>query len=1763
LKNKKESARSSQLTGGEGFTYEDVIAAYFLAALFREEAALAQPGLVTRVAVQQDRQGEPMDDVVVDSDFAAERYRLSLQVKRSVTVSANNADFQNIITKAVETRAKPEFRPGLDRYGFVARAVGDDRLQSLQRIIERAKASTTGAEFDARFRPGGESSKDDIALRNELAGLIKPAEAEADFYRDFVAHRLDGFEPGGDRFADLCNRLAAMSANADGPGLTEILCRQVRLGEGTAKVWTRPSLIADLRTLHPLTVAPTYADDTRILQEAARHAIADIRSDIGGVEIARDRLLETAERAVASHVFSNISGLPGCGKSVVLKRYAERAMAAGPILFLKSDRLQGTSWRTYANALGLRHQHEVEILVELGAGETAIVFIDGIDRIKQEERGIVTDLLRAIETENALSHWRILVTSRDQGLEVLRSWIPSSLYAGTGVGNVAVDRLDDREAETLAVLRQELRVLLFGAPGVQEIARRPFFAAVLADQAAAMGLDTNAPPQTESELIEAWWAAGGYNVPRDAADRRQRAMLDLAETGAPSLGKDIRARRLKGETIAELENLRRDKIIDAPITGTAYKFSHDIFFEWVFFRLLIDRGDEWPDALIAAGEPPLLARIVSLHSQYVFEGGGTWSAGFDPLAALPLRPQWRRAWLLGPSASSHFQRQQAIFENVLLADDGALLKKFLVWFQAERTIPNPVILQNPAANFEGSIIVRAADQWGWPSDPASWARVLTWVLACHDQFPPEARPLAVELFAVWQNMFADLPNPISERIVNLSDVWLTELEGDGKQATPWDDFRRDTAGEIATALRRLILRAARAYPGPAERVIDRAIGLERRGTLFELIMGFAPTLAEVCPQKLAQLVLAEVIEPLPKEEQEAECRSREQAFARHAAIRAKPEAERTEREKQALSGMFIPIGMKTYGFDDTGIDNMHGFFYPPSPAHEPFASLFRHAPDVARELVRTLSNRATTAWLQIHEINAPRYGTPLPLNIDLPWGVQRFWGNQRTYAWYYEGVTPQPLAAAFLSMAHWAHKSLEAGRDIDELIREVVEGHDNVAALGLAVSLAIEKHERSPALLSLIGSQRLWWHDSQRQIAESARDIHLFGLDPRQRMTAVQKEADAYLKARQYRQRSLKDLSYLFALSNDDNEKTRFREALQRFPAELPYDYEEQKTNDGTTADFAERAAAWAKFWNPDNYALERVTDQPNLVALTYRDPEPPSTEAEKRQKESADNLRDFSVVAWAMKSFQHDEIQQNISLAQAIRFAQSRDTPRLFETVAEAGTGLTQTAVVAAAAVAVRFCEDAAERDWGWSVMERVDGITDPEGRDRFGNNPYDPRAFYIAILKRDLAGGTPRADTAARLLTLAGNSIWQIAQTAMMALLDVSAAPTDLVWNAAVLASELCISHRMSNERGLPDRSRQDAHLAAATARALARLHAPGEPRASLFEPPAAWLKVQTSARRRRQSEEWTRPDPDFEPYYAKDLIRYFPVETWATSAADREALLRYADDLVRWTVDRVFPQWEDRRDRERHAAHYIEWLSALADFVARVAMLVPDGFGRFIEPFARHKDDDAIRFVSDITGAVTTRYVYDAPVLREEALTLLGACMDRMLTEHTFDPDSYRAGEINTRDLHPMVISFLLVSVRNAPGAARFANGDWTDLPRLMLLIDKLMMAAGWSAGVMDEYLGLCERAASNFPVEAFERHVAHSMDARGFRQQAWNSSGTFAGVSGAVQHLAEAHHPLTQEQARRLLLLLDRLVDMGDRRAAALQQSEHFRNIQISA
>lgn len=64
------------------------------------------------------------------------------------------------------------------------------------------------------------------------------------------------------------------------------------------------------------------------------------------------------------------------------------------------------------------------------------------------------------------------------------------------------------------------------------------------------------------------------------------------------------------------------------------------------------------------------------------------------------------------------------------------------------------------------------------------------------------------------------------------------------------------------------------------------------------------------------------------------------------------------------------------------------------------------------------------------------------------------------------------------------------------------------------------------------------------------------------------------------------------------------------------------------------------------------------------------------------------------------------------------------------------------------------------------------------------------------------------------------------------------------------------------------------------------------------------------------------------------------------------------------------------------------------------------------------------------------------------------------------------------------------------------------------------------------------------------------------QDWTEPATAARIAGAVQVLAESNYPLSRPHARGLLGILDRLVDLGDRRAAALQLSEYFRGVQLN-
>jgi hypothetical protein len=179
----KTTPQSPELSGGTGFTFEDAVAASYLAALLAEAYAPGIPDhIVARVAVQQRYFKQPLDDVIVDFiNVSGATARLSLQVKRALTISAarSNTDFCDVIRDSWMTYRDPAFRPGIDRYGTAVGDIAKTKARDLVNLCKLARASTTINHFMARFVKGGNASAAVKAIKSDISALLQEAKGSA------------------------------------------------------------------------------------------------------------------------------------------------------------------------------------------------------------------------------------------------------------------------------------------------------------------------------------------------------------------------------------------------------------------------------------------------------------------------------------------------------------------------------------------------------------------------------------------------------------------------------------------------------------------------------------------------------------------------------------------------------------------------------------------------------------------------------------------------------------------------------------------------------------------------------------------------------------------------------------------------------------------------------------------------------------------------------------------------------------------------------------------------------------------------------------------------------------------------------------------------------------------------------------------------------------------------------------------------------------------------------------------------------------------------------------------------------------------------------------------------------------------------------------------------------------------------------------------------------------------------------------------------
>lgn len=1793
-----EGMTSPELTGGTGFTFEDAVAANYLTALVcGTTAAGLASRVVQRVAQQQADFGEPLDDVIVDAVSLADgsTMRLSLQVKRSLTISSaiSNADFREVVQRSWETLQKSTFRNHVDKVGAVVGTIADDAFRTFTTVCELARSSQIAAHFAQRFENGGNASQAQRAVLEAVRAVVQEiAEPLVDeslhrLFSHLVFIKFDALHEGSTDEAEIVAGLQRSLAPGQAGRAAELwlqLRQLARNGAGRSAEFTRAMVLRQVTGSIRFAGTPALAGDLQVLQEGTRNWLSQQADNIGGVHVNRGELRARLLQEMTAHRLTLVKGLPGTGKTVLLRSLLADYAADGPTLLLTANRLMGRSWVEYARAIGLSQVALEPLLVEIAASGHGVLFIDGLDRIAPEQRPVVTDVLGQILSNPVLNNWRVVATARDAGIEPLRNWVPPPLLAGPGVGYVDVDNLSDDEASSLAASVPALRPLLTGGDErVRELARRPFFAAVLARSFSRAGYPTELAPQSEVGLIDAWWSRGGYDANAPQALARQRALVELAQRSAPDLGRNVRIRDLSAATQGVLSALEEDGLVQQVRVGHTVQFSHDIFFEWSVYHLLLDQGEDWVSVLTGAGEPPALGRVVELLSQATYLHPEQWSRDLKVIADSPVRPQWLRAWLVAPIFSPDFHKHASAYAATLFVDDHRLLGKLLVWMQAEKTTPNPLVLsgQVGANDLQAAARVRLADALGWPSDFPAWRRLLHWTLDNLISIPDKSLPDLVTLFETWQMFAADYANPVSERVIQQCASWLHKIEDDHQSGRRWRN--RDAADAQAhervptgleSELRNLVLRSARAYPDVVAAYLAKVATIRRWGDSgFLELTRYAPLLVQTHPALLAQVTRCHLMQELPDDtavrwRHEARERGRQRKE-----LMAKPPEQRTRLDELAFDSPMLPNTFEHHDWQQLSMGGDHQGYFPASPLREPFHSLLTCDALTGLDLVRDMANHATTAWQQLHR-HTRRNGTPVPLILEFPWGRQEFWGTALQYRWFRGHGGPQAVESALMALERWAIDQLDAGRPAAEVLQQVLEGQSSIATLGLAVHLALRAGEVSAVTLPLVSSQRLWHLDIQRWVQESEfRTAGLIGFDSRGGDEAHRK-AVAHAGGLESRRMELRSLVPGFVLGHDPKLREACRAAIARFPEVLEFEYEEEMVDEAHVAELRRTAELWAEWGRSENYAATRVPGRDDVIGIELRSPRQADPDVQDAQERHAQVTREAELWLWVTKCFESRQWEPAFTPAEAVARAEA-----LSAAIAcgegqslMPGNSIAHGAIAGTAAAVLCFAESRECGVWAGMTIARYRDEPEPPSDDVFSHAaiPWHPKIFVAHALAARVRSGHASETDRLGLYRLVAHPLEVVSLAAVDGLAGCWERDQRLAWCGLNLGLRLAQLKRSLDAYRTTAEARhaaEESRRSDAVTQAVHEYESSGNlPNWTL--PPPSWTRTPNDVEMHRglnDEDGWHRTDDLWISGQAAEVLRRAPITAILQSPA-RDLLVDALEGYIAWTLDTVNPAWrtEGHSSRERESTDLYEWERELGRLVARVAPHLPtvDVRMRLLGPILEQSDDTAMRLLRPFTTTLTCAEIIDAPTVEASTLELLHVVLERTLQHRDLRRSRYNDGRLGGFDLPELIESLLFVYIERADLATRFANGNWSELPTVMPLIDRLIRQAGWNPYVARRFTTLCERAGQTYPAETFADQVlAQVVD--GHLPNGWKGTLIPASIAGLVQTHADRLRPMAPELARKLLRILDALVDLGDRRSAALQLSESFRGVQLTS
>jgi len=1469
-----------------------------------------------------------------------------------------------------------------------------------------------------------------------------------------------------------------------------------------------------------------YIPEVQKFKALSQQSLELIFKEIDDFELNRPELHKKFEEKLNFGRFIQITGLSGTGKSVLLRQIADSKTDDLPFLFIKSDQLTGSNnWLEYLSRVGLPSFSISEWLISLEAvGGVPIVFIDGIDRVSENSKPIIEDLIRTIFNNPDLTNWKIVTTLRDTGLEPLKIWI-GALLKNTNIQTIDIELLNDDECSELAKQIPSIQNLLFSGSKVKEIIRRPFFAKVLTSLKA-----NDFEPESELELIDAWWKRGGFNETGQSTYNRQDFLKRLSELKSLNLSNNVKRREI--QPIDALDSLVVDGIIHVNSKSSTVDFTHAIFYEWSLLYLLLEEEQNWLNKIESFGQPPYISRVVELLAQREFIDD-QWVSHLANPKFQQLRSQWLRAWVIGPIGHPKFIELSSGYTHTLQEKDFDLFNKLLTWFQAEKTKANPIFLQQPDK-------LQLAIQHPWPSDAFLWRTLLEYVFKLIPNTPHRVYPQILKIFEVWQYVGIHVPlNQMSKMILDVSIDWLLEIS-QKERANDWGQIVN--LKDFKFSLINLILVSIQSNPTYMERYLNFLL-LENKVSreIYTHIVGASSVISQHHPQLLTDLTLKFLLDELPKEYIEREEREQQRTHQYFQELLAKPEEERTKEEQLKIDRRALFFHQAPYqqiqgrDWENLSIKYESRHFYPSSPLKEPFFSLLTHSEETGLQLIRDLSNHAIEAWKQLCAISEK---IPLPTIIVFPWGAQEFWGNEKQYIWKNPVWINDAISSAYMVLENWCLEQLEQGRDFDGLIQKITLGHESVAILGVVSVLALNKQIISNTIVQIVTNFKILELDNYRFKQNIETVIH-------------NNNKEGYKSKLEF---LLRD----YFVNPDFRDLTK--DKLSNFKADLPFNFEHEKTDQSSINFLEERADFYAEYGNAKNYFYQELENQ---IIFGFNHPHYQEQDNSKEHKEKNNFLMFSQIAYWAEQSLIAQETQNTYTLESVGEFLKNIEEESLFLDACDIDDDsyvirrMKQNAFSALATMILVFRADCTESELEWArdILNQV--VQLPYSSYEVGcpqaSLTFHPKKFLAQALVNEIIHDSMDDLTFSNLLNIIESPSHEISLVALQECLKLLDIHPKWTWSAIYFAFVLCKNHlkyRIYRSEKYPEAQQELDKVY----EHLNNYIKSEDEWCVLPIPDAPWMKQVEDVSK------WVESDTQWDHKFSGKVIKLLPEKLLHDTS--QTYILDFLKSCLEWTIEKQEPFWLEENQRFDDKDIIYEWNHSLSSALARVVGIFPEEeiTSRFLIPILKLKTDACWELLYPFIENYICHYIYDTQNIPDNALDILDLCLDRFLKASCFDKKSYRAGKISGFDLPKIADSLMFVSLdQDAPLASRFANGNWTEIDIILPLVDKYIRAVGWTEYVIHLFLKLCERSIQNYPSHLYAAQILELISSGEVLN--WNEH-VYQRISSLIQIFIDREQSMPIDLRQKFLRIIDWLVDHGDRKSAALQQTKFFQTVKSS-